>query len=253
MRLPRVDSAGGTDTLTYNAANMLLTKNGSGYTNDTNGNTLTGGGRTLTWDGQNRLTQCVNNGTTTTHTYGSDGLRRRTVQGSTTTDFILDGSSVVRTLTNGVLDRTFLHGARGPEYERIGANAPGWYAYDGLGSVLGIVDAGRNLTSVRRYDVYGGVPDLRGSAGRSTTGTIRGLEWNSELTGGTTMRDRSLFASTPHFVTWTVAAAAFGGHVASGCASSLEMTCRWVGFFFAIVCWLAAATDFVFCIIGRRR
>ena len=112
-RLARVDSAAGTDTLTYNAANMLLTKNGNGYTNDTNGNTLTGGGRTLTWDGQNRLTQCVNNGTTTTHTYGSDGLRRGTVQGSTTTDFVLDGQGVVRTLTNGTLDRTFLHGARG--------------------------------------------------------------------------------------------------------------------------------------------
>ena len=141
-RLGRVDSAAGTDTLTYNAANMLLTKNGSGYTNDVNGNTLTGGGRALTWDGRNRLTQCVNNGMTTTHTYGNDGLRRRIVQGSTTTDFVLDGQSVVRTLTNGVLDRTFLHGARGPEYERIGANAPGWYAYDGLGSVLGIVDGG---------------------------------------------------------------------------------------------------------------
>ena len=160
-----MDSTAGTDTLTYNAASMLLTKNGNGYTNDANGNTLTGGGRPFTWDGQNRLTQCVNNGTTTTHTYGSDGLRRRTVQGSTTTDFVLDVSSVVRTLTNGVLDRTFLHGTRGPEYERIGANAPGWYAYDGLGSVLGIVDAGGNLTSVRKYDVYGGVRGLTGQSG----------------------------------------------------------------------------------------
>ncbi len=104
-------------------------------------------------------------GTATTPAYGSDGLRRLTVQGSTTTDFVLDGQSVVRTLTNGVLDRTFLHGARGPEHERIGANAPGWYAYDGLGSVLGIVDGGGNLTSVRKYDVYGGVRGLTGQSG----------------------------------------------------------------------------------------
>jgi hypothetical protein len=34
------------DTLTYNAANMPLTRNGNRYTNDSNGNTLTGGGRT---------------------------------------------------------------------------------------------------------------------------------------------------------------------------------------------------------------
>jgi hypothetical protein len=60
-----------------------------------------GPGRPLgRWHGQNRLTQCGHNGTTTTHTYGSDGLRRRTVQGSTTTNFVLDGDAVVRTLIN---------------------------------------------------------------------------------------------------------------------------------------------------------
>jgi hypothetical protein len=49
---------------------------------DANGNTLTGGGRTNTWDGQNRLTQCVYNSTTTTHTYGADGLRRGAKRGN---------------------------------------------------------------------------------------------------------------------------------------------------------------------------
>jgi hypothetical protein len=36
----------GNNTLTNNAANMLVTRNGNSYTNDNNGNTLTGGGRT---------------------------------------------------------------------------------------------------------------------------------------------------------------------------------------------------------------
>ncbi len=165
-RLQKADSVHGTENYTYNAANMLLTRGANAYTNDVNGNTLTGGGRTNTWDGQNRLTQCVYNGTTTTHTYGSDGLRRRTVEGATTTDYVLDGQGVVRTLVNNVVDRTYLHGARGPEYERIGANDPVWYLYDGLGSVLGTVDKNGTVVSTRKYDVYGAV---RGSTGPSGT------------------------------------------------------------------------------------
>ena len=59
-RSNKVDSVNGTEGYSYNAANMLLTRAGIGYTNDTNGNTLTGGGRTNTWDSENRLVTCVN-------------------------------------------------------------------------------------------------------------------------------------------------------------------------------------------------
>ena len=79
-RTGKTDSVNGNDASTFNTANMLLTKNGQGYTYDANGNTLTGGGRTNSWDSANRLTQIVFNGTTTTHTHGSDSLRRRTVR-----------------------------------------------------------------------------------------------------------------------------------------------------------------------------
>lgn len=90
-RLTKTDNVAGNDSYTYNAANMLLARNGGAYSNDANGNTLSGGGRTNTWDGQNRLKQCVYNGTTTTHTYGVHGLRRRTIQGGNTTGHVLEG------------------------------------------------------------------------------------------------------------------------------------------------------------------
>lgn len=144
---------------------MFLTRGGNSYTNDANGNTLTRGGRSSTWDGQNRLTQCVYSGTTTTHTYGFDGLRRRSVQGMNTTDYVLEGQSVVRSLLNGNVDRTYLHGPRGPEYERLGANDPVWYLYDGLGSVLGTVDKNGNIVSTRKFDVYGLVRGRTGPGG----------------------------------------------------------------------------------------
>jgi RHS repeat-associated protein len=157
---------GVSESSVYDLANRLTSRAGGAYTNDLNGNTLTGGGRTNTWDGQNRLTQCVYGGVTTTHTYGSDGLRRRTVQGANTTDFLLDGDKVVRTKLNGVNDKTYLTGLRGPEYERDSVGTVVWNLFDGLGSVVGTVDATGTLVSTRKYDGYGAV---RGSTGPSGT------------------------------------------------------------------------------------
>jgi RHS repeat-associated protein len=211
-----VSTAGGvtgstttSETYSYNAANMLLartisssplgTTTGS-YSNDANGNTLSGGGRTNTWDGHNRLVQCTFGTTTTSHTYGSDGLRRRTIQGTNTTDYVLDGQSAVRTFLNGVVDRTYLHGARGPEYERIGNNAPLWYLYDGLGSVLGTIDQNGNLVQTRKYDVYGAVRASTGGSGTKHK-FVGGLGHPSEdETGLIYMRARYMDVVTGRFV-----------------------------------------------------
>jgi len=75
---------GETQGYTCNAANMLLSRGSDLYQNDANGNTLTGGGRANTWDGQNRLTQCVKGGVTSIFTNGADELRRRKVTGGNT-------------------------------------------------------------------------------------------------------------------------------------------------------------------------
>jgi len=165
-RLTKSDSVAGNDTYSYNAANMLLTRNGGAYTNDINGNTLTGGNRTNSWDGQNRLTQCVYNGNTSTFTYGSDGLRRRSVENGVTTDYVLDGQGVVREMRGANVHATYFHGLRGPEYKRDSGNNVRWYLYDGLGSVLGELDATGYITASRKLDVYGAV---RSSAGTSTS------------------------------------------------------------------------------------
>ncbi len=65
----------------YNAANMLTQTGASYYTNDLNGNTLTGGGRTNIWDSQSRLASCTFVDGSTTYrsrfAYGPDGLRRQ--------------------------------------------------------------------------------------------------------------------------------------------------------------------------------
>ena len=57
-RTAKTDSLSGSESYGYNAANMLLSRGGNAYSNDANGNTLSGGGRTNTWDSQNRLVPC---------------------------------------------------------------------------------------------------------------------------------------------------------------------------------------------------
>ena len=98
-RLSKSDVGGGingTEGYSYNAANMLLSRAGNAYVNDADGNTLTGGGRTNTWDSQNRLVQCVNGANTSRFVYGADGLRRQSTVNGTTTDFVIDASMFVR-------------------------------------------------------------------------------------------------------------------------------------------------------------
>jgi RHS repeat-associated protein len=158
---------------------MLLSRNGQSYTNDPNGNTLSGGGRTMTWDSQNRMASCIAgtgaNQKTSNFAYGTDGLRRRmqvvSSTGSYTTDYVLDGQNVVQELTttsanvNPILTATYLQGPSGPMYKRP-ANSVDvrWYVYDGGGNVTGEVDPLGNLTSSKKHDVYGATRSSSGTA-----------------------------------------------------------------------------------------
>ena len=186
---------------TYNNANMLLTLDGNPYTNDFNGNTLTGGGRVNTWDSQNRLRQCVYGTTVSQFTYGSDGLRRTSNVNGTIRKYMLDNGMMVReTDTNGVSQATYLAGLRGPEYRRDDVNGSiKWYVFDGLGSVLAEMDGSNGtLTASRKLDVYGapratqGTPSSKhafvGNLGHTTEPDTGGLvymraRWMDPVTG----------------------------------------------------------------------
>ena len=75
-----------------------------------------------------------------------------------------------------------------------------WYVYDGLGSVVGEVDASGSLTSSPQYDVYGAV---RGNAGTASSrqGFVGGLGHVSDAeTGLVYMRARYYDPSNGRFV-----------------------------------------------------
>lgn len=173
-RLTLNDTASGSKTYTYDAANRLHQVNGADYaTYDPNhpndGNMLTCGARSNTWDSQDRLVQCTVSGTTTSFTYGADGLRHsmkvQTGTGSpVATDFAIEGQNVVQELKDAnddgspyqkdssgqlitnhgyvvpeVTPVNYCLGLRGIEY-RDDSSGRKWYVYDGLGSVVAEVD-----------------------------------------------------------------------------------------------------------------
>ncbi len=199
---------GGT-TYGYNVANMLTTIDGQPYASyDNNGNQTSGGGRSNSWDSQNRLVSCTYNGTTSMFTYGADGLRRSmNVNSGTTTHYAYDGQNIAQEghfdeRDNYITDVSYLSGPRGTEC-RIDENTgvTKWYLYDGLDSVIGEVDEDGNVTYTAKYDVYGAV---RGSTGSSDSKHkfVGGIGHTTEPdTGGLIyMRARWYDPSTGRFI-----------------------------------------------------
>jgi RHS repeat-associated protein len=148
------------------------------------------------------MASCTYAGQTSTFTYGADGLRRRMVTGTNTTDYLLDGQSVVRELTteNGqqTVTATYLVGPRGPEYERDGNGMVQWYLYDGLGSVVGLVDLSGNVTNTRKYDVYGAPRNAQTGSAHCFVGSL-GHTSDAE-TGLIYMRARYMDRAAGRFV-----------------------------------------------------
>jgi RHS repeat-associated protein len=184
----------GAENYGYNNANMLVSRNGSGYVNDLDGNTLSGGGRSNVWDSQNRLVSCnytAPNGVaySSQFTYGADGLRRRSVVTSNgvtnIVDTVYDASMPVEEVGYAQGTNTpypsaiYLIGPRGPEYRRdVVHQSVAWYVYDGLGSVVEEVDPSGNITAARKYDVYGMVRS--GQSGSSSQKYVGSLGHESE-------------------------------------------------------------------------
>jgi RHS repeat-associated protein len=175
-----------TTAYTFDSANRItgLSTNGgtaTPITSDADGNTLTDeSGRSYTWDSQNRMTSCTYNGTTTTFTYGSDGLRRSMTVGGITTNYAYDGTMLVQEFQTNVqtgnlaVTATYMQGPAGPicrinetnqtegyypagvtSTSMYGRGVTRWYVYDGLGSVIAELDDNNNMTTSGQYDVYG--------------------------------------------------------------------------------------------------
>lgn len=119
------------------------------------------GGRTFTYDQENRLTSVVTGGTTNL-TLASDAAGRlhQTVAGSTTTQFLYEGSRLSAEFDgSGNVLRRYVHGTGTDEpivwYEGSGTTDRRWLHQDAQGSVVGYSGSSGGMTTIYAYGPYG--------------------------------------------------------------------------------------------------
>ena len=117
---------------------------------DANGNLLTDGTHTYSYDFNNRLVE-IDNGTTSTYKY--DALGRRMAKDSTL--FYYAGDQMVEEVTNGIT-ASYLYGNNINEAIQMRRGDSVWYYHTNhLGSVMAISNASGSMVERMEYDAYG--------------------------------------------------------------------------------------------------
>jgi len=155
----------GTGSFTYDPDDRLNTE-----TYDANGNTLTSGGKTFTYDFENRLKSMTAGSVAVTIQYDADGNRvAKTVNGVTTRYFSrrVEPNRLRASSRRGHRRRSHqtVH-LRSPAHQRDSTNRqrldPSFYGYDGGGSVRLLTDSTGTVTDTYDYDRLGKRPEYDG-------------------------------------------------------------------------------------------
>lgn len=148
-------------TYTYDDADRMLSAGGVAYGYDNNGNQTSRGSDTFGYDHENRLTQAVIGGVTSSSTYNGDGLRISHTVNGTMTSYTWDvNRRVPEILQDGT--NTYVYGlGRISSTDANGSQT--YFLSDALGSTTNLADGTGNVQASYSYDVFGAV--------RSQTGT----------------------------------------------------------------------------------
>ena len=168
---------------TYNADDEVSTE-----TYDNNGNTLTTGGKSFTYDAENHLTGMNFSGTAVSLIYDAFGNRvAKSVNGVTTKYLVEDDvnptgySQVFDELTGSTVTRTYTYGMQRISEDQVIDNAwtPSFYGYDGAGSVRQLTNAAAAITDTFEYDAFGNKINSMGTTPDNYL--YRGEQYDSDL------------------------------------------------------------------------
>ena len=150
-----------------NGLNQYATVGGSGssctsgtsYSYSTNGNLTSDGSRSFTYDLDNRLTE-VSGSAAMTLSYDPLGRLHRTVAGSTTEQYLYDGSQLIAEYDgSGNVLRRYVPGQGADEtlvwYEGSDLSSPSWLTTDQLGSVIATTNSSGTVTATYAYSATG--------------------------------------------------------------------------------------------------
>jgi RHS repeat-associated protein len=169
-------------SFTYDADDRLNTE-----TYDANGNTLTSGGKTFTYDFENRLKSMTEGTVAVTLAYDADGNRAAKTVGATTTLYLVDDlnptgyAQVVEEVTGTTASRTYTYGLQRISQNQQLSNiwTPSFYGYDGGGTVRLLTDSTGTVTGTYDYDAWGNAVNTTGST--PNVYLYRGEQYDTDL------------------------------------------------------------------------
>jgi RHS repeat-associated protein len=161
---------------TTNGLNQYTAAGGATITYDANGNLVSDGTNTYTYDIENRL---IGRSGGVALTYDPLGRLFSVSSSTTATQFLYDGHALVAEYVSGAMTRRYVHnvGADVPLLSYAGADLslPSYLHADHQGSIVAISDA-YGAGTINRYDEYG-IPAASNSGRFQYTGQI----WLDEL------------------------------------------------------------------------
>ena len=116
----------------------------------------------MTWQGR-QLVTAEKGGTTLSYTYDSEDIRTSKTVGSTTTEYLLNGTQILAQTTNGNA-LSFFYDQQG---NRVGmadsSNHFYYYIYNLQGDVIALADASTGkLAATYTYDAWGKIVKING-------------------------------------------------------------------------------------------
>ena len=155
---------------------LLTAFNGQSITYDAIGNPLSYRGMTLSWEGGRRLASVSKEGLSASYVYNSGGIRTQKTVNGVTTNYYLDGNSILRQVTgNDVLEFFYdTNGVLGFYYN----NTPYYYLKNLQGDIVGILDANGTQVVSYTYDAWGAPLSMTGTAA-DTIGQLNPFRYRS--------------------------------------------------------------------------
>jgi RHS repeat-associated protein len=133
---------------TYDAANELTNWNGTTISYDLNGNMLSDGANTFSWNARNQVA------TLNSVSLQYDGFGRRT-KNLQNTSFLFDGANAVQELSGSTASANLITGGIDEIFARADSTGAFTPLQDALGSTIALVDSGGNVVTTYGYDPFG--------------------------------------------------------------------------------------------------
>ncbi len=146
----------------YDAANALTNWNGATIPYDSNGNMLSDGTNSFTWNARNQVATLNN----VSLQYDARGRR---IQNAAGTSFLYDGANAAQNLSGGVVTANLLSGEIDENFSRTDASGASAPLTDALGSTVALADSNGNIQTTYSYDPFGNTS----AAGSSNTNVVQ--------------------------------------------------------------------------------